>query len=181
MGRSGKLTRVCDTNENEKSYKLLGVWFDEHLTFDTHVKNLCTKLTRALFFIRHAQNFLTDKALVSLYYALFHSHLLYCPLIISSTSEKKSQKNLSVTKKAIRIIVRAKNTEHAQPIFLKLKILPYELIVKQSKLNFMHSIKFNYAPESFKNTWIMNEDRERAYELRNNPEFLLPAPRIEFF
>ena len=27
----------------------------------------------------------------------------------------------------------------------------------------------------------MNEDRERAYELRNNPEFLLPAPRIEFF
>ena len=81
------LTRVCDTNENEKSYKLLGVWFDEHLTFDTHVKNLCTKLTRALFFIRRAQHFLTDKTLVSLYYALFHSHLLYCPLIISSTSE----------------------------------------------------------------------------------------------
>ena len=37
------LTRICNVNENEndKSYKLLGVWFDENLTFDIHVKKLC--------------------------------------------------------------------------------------------------------------------------------------------
>ena len=62
-----------------------------------------------------------------------------------------------------------------------LKILPYDLIIKQHKLNFMHSVKFNYAPPSFKNTWTLNEEREQAYELRNNSDFQLPAPRIEFF
>ena len=46
------------------------------------------KLTRALFFLRRSQNFLTDKALLSLYYAIFHSHLLYCPIIVSGTSVK---------------------------------------------------------------------------------------------
>ena len=177
------LTRICNVNENEndKSYKLLGVWFDENLTFDIHVKKLCTKLTRSLFFIRRAQNFLTDKALLSLYYALFHSHLLYCPLIISSTSAKNLKKISVLQKKAIRIIIRAKNSEHTKPIFSKLNILPYDLIIKQYKLNFMHSIKYNYAPDSFKDTWTLNEERERAYDLRNNSDFLLPAPRIEFF
>ena len=45
----------------------------------------------------------------------------------------------------------------------------------------MHSIKYNYAPDSFKDTWTLNKERERAYDLRNNSDFLLPAPRIEFF
>ena len=88
---------------------------------------------------------------------------------------KKSQKNLSATKKAVRIIVRAKNTEHAQPIFLKLKILPYELIVKQSKLNFMHSIKFNYAPESLKThgSWTKTENMPMSSETILNFCYLL--------
>ena len=88
---------------------------------------------------------------------------------------KKSQKNLSATKKAVRIIVRAKNTEHAQPIFLKLKILPYELIVKQSKLNFMHSIKFNYAPESLKThgSWTKTENMPMCSETILNFCYLL--------
>ena len=42
----------------------------------------------------------------------------------------------------------------------------------------MHSIKFNYAPESFANVWLLNANREHEYQLRNNNE---PAPRIEFF
>ena len=46
---------------------------------------------------------------------------------------------------------------------------------------FMHSIKFNYAPESFANVWLLNVNRDHEYQLRNNNDFILPAPRIEFF
>ena len=81
------LCRIHNDDIN-KSYKLLGIWLDENLTYDDHVQKLCSKLTRALFFLRRSQNFLTDRALLSLYYAIFHSHLLYCPIIVSSTSAK---------------------------------------------------------------------------------------------
>ena len=74
-------------DSSQQSYKLLGIWLDEDLSFNDHVKKLCNKLTRALFFLRRSQNFLTDRAL-SLYYAIFHAHLLYCPIITSSTSTK---------------------------------------------------------------------------------------------
>ena len=31
------------------------------------------------------------------------------------------------------------------------------------------------------NVWLLNANREHKYQLRNNKEFVLPAPRIEFF
>ena len=166
---------------SHQSYKLLGVWLDENLTYDVHIKKLCSKLTRALFFLRRSQNFLTDKALLSLYYAIFHSHLLYCPIIVSSTSSTNLKRVLTLQKKAIRITARAKNLTHTRPLFSKLKVLPHDLIIKQSKLQFMHSIRFGYAPASFNAIWPLNANREHDYQLRNNQEFVLPAPRIEFF
>ena len=54
------------------------------------------------------------------------------------------------------------------------------MYVQQSKLHFMHAIKLGYAPESFTNVWTVNENREHDYQLQNNNEFVLPAPRIEF-
>ena len=100
-----------------KSYKLLGVWLDENLTYDDHVQKLCSKLTRALFFLRRSQNFLADRALLSLYYAIFHPHLLYCPIIVSSTSAKNLKTISVLQKKAIQIIAREKNLAHSKPLF----------------------------------------------------------------
>ena len=66
-------------------------------------------------------------------------------------------------------------------MFAQLKILPYDLLVQHAKLSFVHSIKFSYAPESFVNVWLLNANREHEYQLQNNNEFVLPAPKIEFF
>ncbi len=69
------------SNLNVGSYKLLGVNFDEHMSFDNHTTNLCNKLNRSLFCINKAKNFLTAKAVRILYSALIHSRLTYCPII----------------------------------------------------------------------------------------------------
>ena len=45
----------------------------------------------------------------------------------------------------------------------------------------MHSIRYNYAPKSFENVFVHNNERDIDYNLRNNDEFALPAVRIEFF
>ena len=45
----------------------------------------------------------------------------------------------------------------------------------------MHSIRYNYAPKSFENVFVRNNERDIDYNLRNNDEFALPAVRIEFF
>ena len=51
----------------------------------------------------------------------------------------------------------------------------------QSKLLFMHSIHYEYAPKSFHNIFTKNLSREINYELRNADAYLVPAARIELF
>jgi hypothetical protein len=67
-------------------------------------------------------------------------------------------------KKVIKVITKSAYNAHTEPLFLGSKILPFEKLILQSKLLFMHSVDFNYAPLSFSLThgprtiteiWIM--------------------------
>jgi hypothetical protein len=76
-----------------------------------------------------------------------------------------------------------KPRDHTAPLFHKLKILTFEKIILQAKLKLMHSIHYNYAPTSFRNTWILNMERnpENNLNLRNDNLYAIPHPRIELF
>jgi hypothetical protein len=44
---------------------------------------------------------------------------------------------------------------------------------------FMHSVTYNYAPQSFNSMWSTNNGVH--YDLRNNDDLRIPVPRIELF
>ena len=58
------LERVFDghPNKESRSYKLLGVHFDECLTFKTHINIVSNKINQSIYCINHANPFLTKKA-----------------------------------------------------------------------------------------------------------------------
>ncbi len=87
---------------NSQTYKLFGIYFDENLTFNYHTTQLANKLSRATYCINRAKNILPHKALLSLYHALFHSHLSYCPSIISLTSNSNIQKIFKLQKRSFK-------------------------------------------------------------------------------
>ncbi len=150
-----------------RAYKLLGIHLDEHFNFNYHTNFLCNKLSRSLFCIRRAKNILTPSALKTLYFAFIQSHLNYCPIILSSISQQNFNQIKLIQKKAIRSITNSAYTAHTAPLFVQLQILPYELIVKQSKLLFMHSIEYSYAPSSFSDIWTKNYINQGDRPLRN--------------
>ncbi len=165
---------------NCRTYKLLGVYFDENMNFDYHITSLCNKLNRSLYWLNKAKNFLTTKSLVTLYYGLIHSHLTYCPIIVSCASTSNINRIIKTQEKAIHIVTKNSHTEYTQPIFHSLKILPYDKLVHFTKLKFMHSVVYRYCPSSFNPVWQINNDiREHDHELRNQNMYLLPNPRIE--
>ena len=163
-----------------RSYKYLGILLDEHLSLNDHVDHISKKLTKSLYCIKMAKNNLNYTGLRALYFALIHSHLTYCPSILSCISISSKNKIFKIQKKAIRILTSSKFNEHTAPLFLENKILPFEKIVKMGKLKFMHSIYYNYAPSSFANTWTKNNQRNKL-NLRNENLFNLPFPRTEQF
>jgi hypothetical protein len=57
-------------NGVEKSFKLLGVYFDEYLSFAAHVNHLCVKLSKSLYCLNKVKNFVNVEALIKLYYTI---------------------------------------------------------------------------------------------------------------
>jgi hypothetical protein len=177
------LERYHSNHENPdcRAYKLLGIYLDEFLNFNHHTNFLCNKLNRSLFCMRRAKNLLSQAALKTLYFAFIQSHLNYCPIILSSISQQNFNQIKLIQKKAIRIITNSTYTAHTAPLFAQLQILPYELVIKQAKLLFMHSIEYSYAPASFLGIWTKNFVIQGDRPLRNADNYTLPNPRTELF
>jgi hypothetical protein len=84
------------------------------------------------------------------------------------------RENCHNAKKAIRIISHATYNAHTAPLFAHHQIMPYMSIIKQSKISFMHSYHFNYAPLAFGGTWVTNANRGSNHELRNVNDYYIP-------
>jgi hypothetical protein len=164
-----------------RAYKLLGIYLDEHLTLDAHTNHVVNKLTRSLYCIKQAKHIIPPKGMQSLYFSLIHSHLTYCTSIMSGTTAKNRTKIIKIQKKAIRIMTNSSYNAHTNPLFKKHSILPYDLLIKQAQLTFMHAIEHKLAPSSFVGTWTKINERDPALNLRNADHYCLSQPRTETF
>ncbi len=65
--------------------------------------------------------------------------------------------------------------------FYRIKILPFDRLILQSKLLFMHSVGYKCTPQSFEKIWVKNNTRDMDYDLRNRNEYNVPFIRNEQF
>jgi hypothetical protein len=87
-----------DINSNIPAMRFLGVFFDPALNFKYHVQKIMSKLSRALYILRTVKNLLTPHTLKSLYYTLFHCHLIYA-MPIWTICNLQLQKDLHIKQK----------------------------------------------------------------------------------
>jgi hypothetical protein len=156
------------------SFKLLGVLFDEYLTFDDHISHLCSKISKSLFCINRIKNFGDQKTRKMLYFAMVHSHIVYCINIYSCANTSSLNRLRIKQKEAIRIISNAGFREHTAPLFAQLSILPLDHLIKLHILKFMHSFFHKTLPISFHNRWITNRERQPERALRNADLLYIP-------
>jgi hypothetical protein len=148
-------------------FKLLGVFLDEYLSFDQHVSNLCSKISKSLYCLNKIKNFVNQDTLVTLYYAMVHSHIVYCINVYGCANKTVLDKLRVKQKQALRIITNAGYRDHTEPLFARLKIMNIDMLIKYSALKFMHNYVNQKLPLSFSNTWITNRERLLDRELRN--------------
>ena len=159
----------------ESSFKLLGVLFDEFLSFNEHISHVCAKISKSLFCINKIKNFVDKNALKMLYYAMIHSHLSYCLNVYSCANTTNLQRLRVKQKEAIRVICNAGYRDHTKPLFKSQKILPLDEMIKFAKLKFMHNYTHRKLPLSFHETWTSNQNRNPDRQLRNANDLFIPA------
>lgn len=112
--------------EKVDHFKFLGVLLHENLNWTSHINSLCLKLTKTVAMLNRARHTLPESSLIMLYNSFFLSHLNYCSLVWSFTTETNLYRLKLIQKSAIRTITFQKFRSHTTPIFKSLKILPLD-------------------------------------------------------
>ena len=86
------------------SVKYLGIHIDHNLSWDCHIKEMNAKLSRTNGILSKLRHYVLKKTMLSVYYALFYSHMTYGSLVWSLTTQKNLNSIFMLQKKSIRII-----------------------------------------------------------------------------
>ena len=85
-----------------ENVKYLGVQIDSQLIFNLHIRLMENKLSRSIGIIIKLKSFLSPTALLKLYYAIVHPHLLYGLLVWGTTSTSYSAKLYTLQNKVVQ-------------------------------------------------------------------------------
>jgi len=137
-------------------FNFLGIIFDEHLSWKSHIDALRVKLSRAIGVLNRLKNFLPNHILRFIYFALIHSHISYGQYLWGYVNDKIS----FLQKKAVRIITHSNKFTHTSPIFKSLNVLKYDDMLKLQELKFFFQLEHNLLPgyfEDFVSRFTRNE------------------------
>lgn len=110
-----------ETIELAESTKFLGVHLDSKLTWETHIRSVCTKLSSSCFLIRCLRNTVSVEVLRTVYFSLVQSHLTYGLIFWGSSSHMN--KPFVVQKRVVRCMEGVSQNTHCGPLFRKYQLL----------------------------------------------------------
>ena len=116
--------------------------------------------------VRH---YVPEHELISVYHAIFSSHMTYgCQIWGQNSSSCHFKKIYQLQKKAIRIITFSGYKDHTEPLFKKLNILKLEDQISLFNCLLVHDQTRNLLPSSFNDFFIPCSDLYEA-DTRNPP------------
>ena len=136
----------------EDKVKNLGVILDSRLSFEHHIKLLCSLLNGTLSYLNRVKNTLDQKSRILLINALIFSHLNYCSSIWGKYSEKlqyEVQKCINFAAKAASNGKYLKR-DHVTPLLRALKWINFDCILRLNEASFMYKILYVSADSNVK-------------------------------
>ena len=114
------------------SAKYLGVFIEDKLNFQEHIKHLEMKVSRSV-------RILTTHALFKLYYTLVHSHLLHGLIVWGNTYPTYLFKLITLQNKALRIVAKSGWYQNILLLHQKFNLLNPQNLHKFGTAKFIHN------------------------------------------
>lgn len=150
-----------------KKIKYLGLIMDEKLTWKYHIFELRKKLNRTVGILYKMQKLkCQQKILLSVYYALFHSHLNYGLCVWGHADDQYVEQIKLAQKRAIRVIAGAKFSSPSEPLFKELGILNVDDLFTHQYACLMWDHQNGHLPLCFKNYFQNVSDVHNHYTRR---------------
>ena len=119
--------------------KYLGVFIDDKLNFQGHIKHLEKKVSRSVGILSKLKNYLPTHALFKLYYTFVHSHLLYGLIVWGNTYPTYLSKLITLQNKAICIVTKSGRYQNVLPLYHKFNLWNLHNLHKFEIAKFIHN------------------------------------------
>ena len=136
------------------SVKYLGIHLDPHLHWKYHIHELSMKLSRATGMLSKIRHYVSYNTLISIYYAIFSSHMAYGCQIWGQKGNANRNKISILQNKILKRIHFKPNDETVNPLYHKSNILKFNDYVILQNFLFAYDHSHNTLPLSLKNIFI---------------------------
>ena len=161
--------------ENVDSFKFLGIFLNNHLTWSTHIGMIANKLSKIIGILKRLRYVYPEQVLLQIYNSLFMAHINYGLLVWGVDTDRI----FKLQKKAVRIITGNYYIAHSEPIFKSLELLKIYDIYQLKILKFYYNLTNYSLPDYFNNYLdIINNELPHSYQLRINARPLIRLPKI---
>ena len=126
--------------------KFLCFIIEEHLNWATHLYHLCNIIERNVGILQKLRYFIPADVLKILHHSLILSHLQHCTLLWANSYCSHLHELTRLQKKAIIIISNTDYRAHSSKIFLNLKLVKLDDIMKFQLGTFMYKLKYSKLP-----------------------------------
>ena len=150
---------------------LLGVNIDKNLQFNTHVKNICTKVNNQINVISRFRKIVPTDVKCKLYKAFIVPYFRYCSAVWHFCGARNRNKLESLNKRALRIVLDEKSL-HYQELLSKFSTSDlYSIRCQDMMKTVFKAIRFETMPKYVRGLFQM---RNAERNLRGSSKLVIP-------
>ena len=141
--------------EQVSSHKILGVVIDSQMNYESHIDELCKKLSKRIGLLKHISPFLNQRQRETYYNGVIKPTLLYGSMIWDSCNDEHLPSILKLQKRAARIILDAERLTPSVVLFNNLNWLPFtkQSLIKRCAL--VYKRVHNYITPIYLNSLLV--------------------------
>jgi len=135
--------------KRSKTVKYLGVIFNENLTWNEHVSDVCNKLKRYFKIFYHIRRNVNIEQVKITYYALIYSKIKYGITMYGFANKDKIDRIQILQNKLLKVLLSKNYRYPTSDLHLELGILKVHDIIEVETATFMHNYFSNKLPTMF--------------------------------
>ena len=164
--------------EEKEVVTFLGVEIDNKLLWTSHIKHICSKVSKSIGILRILRYSFPKHILKMIYMSLIYSYINYCNVVWGSAYLNHLKPLVILQKKAVRIINKSNYDAESSPIFYTLGLLNIYNIHKLNCLTFMYNCLTNNKFPEFRDKILKNAFTHQ-YSTRHRGQLNPPFERLE--
>lgn len=127
--------------------KYVGLFIDQHLSWNIHFNHLAKKLSTANSIISKLRHYVPTETLTVIYHALFSSHIKY-GLTVWGQNLSKNNRISKLQKTAVRLMTFSRHNAHSRPLFQRLNLLTLDETIHLTNITLAYQTLKNETPSA---------------------------------